>query len=152
MIIQCSATLQEYMPKVKTSNKLVSIVDDERDITELFRDALRRLPVLSIFTFTDPAIALEHFRINKRFYALVIADLRMPVINGAQLLKTVKDLNPKVRTILMTAFDVKDKLFQEYSKKEIINGFARKPIRLETLVQEVNAQLHSYEIRKIYAS
>ena len=140
------------MSKVITANKLVSIVDDERDITELFRDALRRLPGLSIFTFTDPVIALEHFRINKRFYALVISDLRMPVINGDQLLKTVKDLNPKVRTILMTAFDVNDKLFQEYSKKEIINGFAQKPIRLETLVQEVSAQLHSYEMQKIYAS
>ena len=140
------------MTKVLTANKLVSIVDDEYDITELFRDALRRLPGLSIFTFTDPVIALEHFRINKRFYALVISDLRMPVINGAQLLKTVKDLNPKVRTILMTAFDVNDKLFQEYSKKEIINGFAQKPIRLENLVQEVSAQLHTYEMQKIYAS
>jgi len=26
---------------------------------------------------------------------------------------------------LMTAFDVEDKLFQEYSKKEIINGLAQ---------------------------
>ena len=140
------------MSKFITANKLVSIVDDERDITELFRDALRRLPSLSVFTFTDPVIALEHFRINKRFYALVISDLRMPVINGDQLLKTVKDLNPKVRTILMTAFDVNDKLFQEYSKKEIINGFAQKPIRLETLIQEVSVQLHSYEMQKIHAS
>jgi len=69
------------------------------------------LPGLSIFTFTDPKIALEHFKINKSFYALVISDLRMPVINGVQLLKTVKDLNPEVRTVLMTAFDVEDKLF-----------------------------------------
>ena len=92
------------MSKIIRTNKLVSIVDDERDITELFRNALQMLPGLSIFTFTDPAIALEHFKINKSIYALVISDLRMPVISGAQLLKTVKDLNPKVRTILMTAF------------------------------------------------
>jgi YesN/AraC family two-component response regulator len=35
----------------------------------------------------------------------------MPVVNGFQLLKTAKDLNPEVRTVLMTAFDVEDKLF-----------------------------------------
>jgi YesN/AraC family two-component response regulator len=29
----------------------------------------------------------------------MISDLRMPVINGVQLLKTVKDLNPSTRTI-----------------------------------------------------
>ena len=49
----------------------------------------------------------------------------------------------------MTAFDVEDKLFQEYSKKDIINGFFKRPIRLETLFQEVSSQLHSYEMQKI---
>ena len=76
----------------------------------------------------------------------------MPVINGVQLLKTVKDLNPEVRTVLMTAFDVEDKLFQDYTKKEIINYIVQKPITLETLVQEVSGQLHSYEMQKVYAS
>src|SRR6476620_2274980 len=136
------------MSKITVTKKLVSIVDDECDVTELFGDGLRKLPGLSIFTFTDPKIALEHFKINKSFYALVISDLRMPVINGVQLLKTVKDLNPEVRTVLMTAFDVEDKLFQDYTKKEIINCIVQKPITLETLVQEVSGQLHSYELQK----
>jgi len=139
------------MSKITVTKKLVSIVDDECDVTELFGDGLRKLPGLSIFTFTDPKIALEHFKINKSFYALVISDLRMPVINGVQLLKTVKDLNPNVKTILMSAFEVNDQLFQEYSEREIINGFVKKPIRLETLVQHASEQLHHYEMQKIYA-
>jgi DNA-binding NtrC family response regulator len=110
------------------------------------------LPGLSIFTFSDPIIALEHFKTNQRFYALVISDLRMPVVNGFQLLKTAKDLNPEVRTVLMTAFDVEDKLFQDYTKIEIINCIVQKPIALETLVQEISGQLHSYEMQKVYAS
>ena len=73
----------------------------------------------------------------------------MPVINGFQLLKAVKELNSQVRTILMTAFDVDDEVFSEYRKKEIINGFAQKPIRLENLVQEVSGQLHCYEMLKV---
>ncbi|MDW0128389.1 MAG: response regulator [Nitrososphaeraceae archaeon] len=127
-------------------------MDDECDITELFRDALQSLPGLSIFTFTDPTIALEHFKINKRFYALVISDLRMPVMDGIQLITRVKDMNYSVRTILMTAFDVDDKLLHVYSKKGIINGFAQKPVNLQTLVHEVSDQLHSYEMQKISAS
>jgi CheY-like chemotaxis protein len=110
---------------------------------------LQRLPGLSIFAFTDPTIALEHFKINRRFYDLVTSDLRMQVINGFQLLKTVKDLNPQIRTILMTAFDVDDELFAEYRKKEIINSFVQKPIRLENLVQEVSGQLYCYEMLKV---
>lgn len=72
----------------------------------------------------------------------------MPVINGVQLLKTVKDLNPQVRTMLMTAFEIEDELFQEYIKKEIINRIVKKPITVETLVDDVNGQLHYYETQK----
>ena len=125
------------------------IVDDESDITMSFHEALKSLPGITIFTFTEPQLALEHFKTNKDFYALVISDLRMPVINGFQLSKTVKDLNPEVRTVLITAFDVERKLFQEYTKKEIIDGFAQKPINRDNLLQEVREQLHIYELQKI---
>ena len=131
------------------SNRYLSIVDDESDITMSFHEALKSIPGITIFTFTEPQLALEHFKTNKNSYALVISDLRMPVINGFQLLKTVKDLNPQVRTVLITAFDVERKLFQEYAKKEIIDGFAQKPISLDNLLQEVSAQLHSHELLKI---
>ena len=83
-----------------------------------FHEALKSLPGITIFTFTEPQLALEHFKTNKDFYALVISDLRMPVINGFQLLKTVKDLNPEVRTVLITAFDVERKLFKSIQKKK----------------------------------
>ena len=49
----------------------------------------------------------------------------------------------------MTAFDVDDELFSYYHKKEIINGFAQKPIRLENLVQEVSGQVHCYEMLNV---
>ena len=136
--------------QILVTNRYLSIVDDESDITTFFHEALKSLPGITIFSFTEPQPALEHFKTNKDFYALVISDLRMPVINGFQLLKTVKDLNPTVRTVLMTAFEVEDKLFQEYSKNEIIDGFAQKPISLDNLLQEVSEQLHSYELEKKY--
>ncbi len=34
--------------------KLVSIVDDEEDITTLFHDALKHINGITLFTFTDP--------------------------------------------------------------------------------------------------
>ena len=134
--------------KLANRKRLVAIVDDEKDITVLFRDALRRIKGISIFAFTNPLMALEHFTINKEQYVLVISDLRMPSLNGLELVKKIKDLNPLSRTILMTAFEIDDKLFQEYSKKEIINAFLQKPIRLDDLFVVVNNQLHTYELQK----
>jgi DNA-binding NtrC family response regulator len=130
------------------SSKLVAIIDDELDITVLFRDAIRGIRGISIFTFTDPIMALEHFKINRKDYRLIVSDLRMPGINGIELLKRIKELNPLVRTVLMTAFEFNDKLFQQYAEKQIINGFLQKPILLKDLVKEVDNQLHIYQLQE----
>jgi len=40
----------------------------------------------------------------------------MPEPNGMEFIKRIKDMNPLVRTILMTAFVIKDELFQDTLK------------------------------------
>lgn len=131
-----------------SKSKLVAIVDDEDDIVKLFRDALGTINGITVFTFTDPVIALEHFKLNKENYVLVISDLRMPGLTGTELIKKLKKLNRFIRTILMTAFTINDNLFQEFAKKELINGFLQKPIHLDGLRAEVNNQLRTYELEK----
>jgi len=66
------------------------------------------------------------------------------------LIKRTKKLNPFIRTILMTALDITDVLFQQYAVKELINGFLQKPMHLRNLYSEVNNQLHTYELEKIH--
>jgi DNA-binding NtrC family response regulator len=124
--------------------RLIAIVDDEPDILKLYQDFFTKIKGISIFTFTDPLMALEHFRMNKNEYVLVISDLRMPNLDGLELVKLIKDLNPLVRTILMTAFAIKDDLFQEYLREEIINDILQKPILLPDLYDQVRKQLHMY--------
>lgn len=126
----------------------MAIIDDEDDIVKLFRDALGAINGITIFTFTDPVMALEHININKEMYSLVISDLRMPGLNGMELINKLKKINRFARTILMTAFATDDVVFREYAKKELINGFLQKPISLDNLHAEVNKQLHIYELQK----
>ena len=123
-------------------NKIVSIVDDELSTTNLFYTALRTIRGINVFGFTDPVQALEHLKMNKHDYAVMICDLRMPVINGLQLLQTVKDLNPLSRTILITAYDIDGSLLQEYTEKEIIECFLQKPIGVDQLRSEVGKQIN----------
>ena len=125
--------------------KIVSVVDDELKTAQLFHNALCSINGINVYQFTDPVKALEHLKVNKKDYAVMISDLRMPVINGIQLLKTVKDLNPLSRTILTTGYDVNDNLIQEYTEKEIINSFMKKPVELNQLLLEVNKQICTVE-------
>ena len=131
---------------------MVVIVDDDLEITILFREALKHIKGISLFTFTDPILALEHFQVNEYAYVLVISDFKMPGLNGLEFLRKVKELNRFVRTILMTAFEIEDKMFREYTKSKIINSFLQKPIRIHDLLKEVKTQLHSYEMQKKFPS
>jgi len=97
-------------------------------------------------------LALEHFQVNEYAYVLVISDFKMPGLNGMEFLKKIKELNRFVRTILMTAFQIEDKVFREYTKKKIINASLQKPIGIHDLLKEVNTQLHSYEMQKKFPS
>lgn len=131
-----------------TSNiRIVSIVDDELDITQLYQDAIYgHINGISVVCFNNPVTALEHFIENKKEYALVISDLRMPNLNGLDLLSKVKIINPNVRTILVSAFNVKeDKVFQKYMKDGTIDLFIEKPIPIDWLRQKVREQVEAYE-------
>ena len=137
---------------MSVENRMVSIVDDDPDIITLFHEALKSISGITIFTFTDPILALEHFQVNEYAYVLVLSDFKMPGLNGMEFLKKIKELNSFVRTILMTAFQIEDKIFREYTKKKIINAFLQKPIGIHDLLKEVNTQLHSYEMQKKFPS
>jgi len=133
---------------VSNNNRIVVIIDDDLELTLLFRAALKDISRVKIFTFTDPVLALEHFQINEYAYVLVISDFKMPGLNGMEFLKKIKALNPFVRTILMTAFEVVDKIFRDYTKNKIIDEFLQKPIGMHDLIKEVDTQLYSYENQK----
>lgn len=125
------------------SDRLVAVIDDDVDITVIFRDSLKSIGI-TVFTFTDPLMALEHFKVNKQNYHLIISDLRMPGLDGLELLKKIKESNPLVRTLLMTAFEIDDKVFEEYMKKKIVDGFIQKPVKLSVLSKLVKQQIGLY--------
>ena len=106
---------------MSTNKRIVSIVDDDIYIAQLFHQALsENIDGISVFSFNDPIMAFEHFTENKENYALVISDLRMPGLNGLELLKKVKTSNPKVRTILMSAYNFEEEeLYQKYMKDPV---------------------------------
>jgi DNA-binding NtrC family response regulator len=128
---------------MSSNDRIVSVVDDEIYITKLFHEALRQnIDGITVFSFIDPVKAFEHFTENSENYTLVISDLRMPGLNGLELLKKVKTSNAKVRTILMSAYNFEeDGLYQQYMKEGVINSTIEKPVTMNRLYQRVRDQL-----------
>ena len=68
----------------------MAVVDDEDDIDHLFKDALSHIGGTNILAFTDPFLALEHFKSNHNEYLALVSDYRMPGMTGIEFLNEVK--------------------------------------------------------------
>jgi DNA-binding NtrC family response regulator len=118
----------------------VLILDDEFDITLSFKTGLEDKG-FHVFGFTDPLSALDHFQMNSEQYGLVISDIRMPVINGYQFIKKVKDIKPIVKAFLMTAFRIDDIEFRKELQDVKVDEIIQKPILLEDFTSAVSKHI-----------
>lgn len=80
----------------------VLIVDDDPAVLELYRDLLSQLPSRpEIFTTTSGARALAMLKSDG--FRLLLCDLKMPKMDGLQVLSIVRRSFPELRTVVMTA-------------------------------------------------
>jgi DNA-binding NtrC family response regulator len=78
-----------------------------KPILSLFKEALSQIDGVEVFGFSDPSLALEHFQISHHKYIVVISDYRMAPMSGIELLGKMKDINPSVSRILISALRFK---------------------------------------------
>jgi DNA-binding response OmpR family regulator len=116
----------------------IMLVDDEKDITATLRIALER-EGFSVDTFNDSTLALSHFR--RGIYDLIITDIRMPVLNGFDLYRGLREIEPCVRVCFFTAFDIYAGEFRKTFPETTITGLIRKPITGQALVGQIRAML-----------
>jgi two-component SAPR family response regulator len=121
-----------YEPKVL-------VLDDDFDISQLIKQILQKDNFKNVFGFTDPLLALEHFRKNQKEYSLIISDIRMPAMNGFEFVSEAKKINPKVKILLMTAFEIDDKEFARVLPKPKRDGLIRKPASPKQILNTVSS-------------
>jgi two-component system response regulator YesN len=67
----------------------------------------------------------------------VLSDVRMPGLSGMQLARKVKEINPNVKVVLMTAFEIKDNEFSKVFPSTQVDGFVQKPIGIRELTNKI---------------
>ena len=63
---------------------------------------------------------------------LIISDIQMPVLNGIDMVKKIKEINPNIPVILITAFNDSDYLFKAIQIN--ISNYLTKPLNLNQLI------------------
>jgi DNA-binding NtrC family response regulator len=112
------------------------IVDDDSDIVQILKMSLVKHG-FSVEAFTNPQDALQSFKSDAESYCLVLSDIRMPMLSGIQLSKKVKEINPDVKVVLMTAFEIRDNEFSKVFPSSQVDGFVQKPIGIQDLTGKI---------------
>jgi DNA-binding response OmpR family regulator len=131
------------MSQVSSNNKKRKIlfVDDEPDMTSLCRLSLKRAG-FDIDTFNDPLLALESFKPNE--YDLLLLDIAMPKMDGCELYKQLRKMDPNVKICSITAAekyceDLRVEGNQTLSK----DLFIQKPLSIRDLVRKIDERINS---------
>ena len=67
----------------------------------------------------------------------MLSDVRMPSLSGIQLARKVKEINPAIKTVLMTAFEIRDNEFSKVFPSTQVDGFVQKPIGIKELTDKI---------------
>ncbi|MBI5197634.1 MAG: sigma-54-dependent Fis family transcriptional regulator [Nitrospirae bacterium] len=137
------------------------IIDDEPGNIQILSDILRGQGY-EILTAGDGEGALK--LISSRLIDLILCDLRVPKINGAEIVKRVRETHPHLPIIVMTAYGtvesavnlIKSGVYEylpkplDYDKLQFVIGKALEQTRLLSEVEALRSQLQErYQFRNL---
>ena len=129
---------------MNNNGRMLLVVDDEPDITLAFSMGLEDSG-FTVDAFNDPLSALESFKEEKKSYALVLLDVKMPNMNGFELYKEIRKIDDKVKICFVTAFDIQKEEEDDLKTVATLNdkkpAIIKKPITIDDLVKRVKAEI-----------
>jgi YesN/AraC family two-component response regulator len=67
----------------------------------------------------------------------MLSDVQMPTLTGIQLARKVKEINPDVKVVLMTAFEIRDTESSMVFPSTQVDGFVQKPFHMKDLTNKI---------------
>jgi two-component system, cell cycle sensor histidine kinase and response regulator CckA len=112
------------------------VVDDDPDTVLALDIGLLDYGFL-VDAFTNPEEALQKFKSNAESYCLVLLDIKMPALSGIQLARKVKEANPNVKVLVLTALKVRNNELSNVSSSTNVDGFIQKPVGIKELTDKI---------------
>lgn len=114
----------------------VLVVDDETMIRRTVKRLLNRLGYTAVLA-SDGEEALEIYEEQGDDISFVLLDLIMPVMDGAEVMERLKELDPELPIIILSGF-WKQEQVAEFRQKGAV-GFLRKPFTLDELAEQLES-------------
>jgi PAS domain S-box-containing protein len=126
----------------KSIKHKILVVDDELEFLELMKELLSSegFEVVTAINGKDALICLN----DEKPVSLIIADYRMPEMDGAEFLEKAKEISPDTPRIMVTAYQNASMMEQSINLAEVFR-FLTKPIDVDKILAEVKKAIEQYE-------
>lgn len=124
----------------------ILIVDDDENIRKVLTMILEDegYTVESVGTAKK---AIE--RTRKKFYNLALIDIRLPDMEGVELLTKMKDTTPKMRKIIITGYPTLQNAMEAVNRGA--DAYILKPLDMEKVLKTIREQLRKQREEKKYS-
>ncbi|MGN6347663.1 MAG: response regulator, partial [Candidatus Nitrosocosmicus sp.] len=116
------------------------MIDDNIETANIIKVFLEK-DGFHVLIFNNPFSALDYFKGHPKQNSLVISDIRLPGMNGFDLIARMKKIEPNIKVFLVTAFD-KDNIYTELEKYDYeIAEIFQKPFSAKKLGKRIRKHL-----------
>ena len=129
------------MPKPR---KILLVEDEEAELSSL--KVGLEMHGFIVDAYRDPTLALSGFKPG--VYSITILDIRMPTMNGFELYRRLKEIDPGLGVCFITSFDVHEREFEMLFPELKAKALFRKPIRVDELASRLNQLFPTEEARE----
>jgi two-component system cell cycle sensor histidine kinase/response regulator CckA len=119
-------------------NETILLVDDEEIVRNHGKDMLAKFGY-NVITAEDGEKAIELYKAKKDNIDLIILDVGMPGMGGQKCLDELLRINPEVKVIICSGYDISGKL--KKSLESDISGLIGKPYSLKDMIKKVRKVL-----------
>jgi CheY-like chemotaxis protein len=111
-----------------SKERKILVVEDNPNMSSLLADMLEVFAVQSVRA-TDGEDALR--KLSEESIGLVITDLRMPKMNGTELLAAIKDQTPDLPVVLISGYSLQS--IDDTNATARADGFLTKPFKMNDI-------------------
>lgn len=117
----------------------ILLVDDEWVVLEVGKEMLESLGY-AVFTARSGKEALQLYEQQREEIDLVILDLVLPEMGGAEIFDQLKQIDPNVKVLLSTGYGIEGEAGKLLNRG--CEGFIQKPFRIDQLARKLDEILH----------
>ncbi len=124
----------------------ILIVDDDENIRKVLTAILEDEGYI-VESVDTAKKAME--RTRRKFYNLALIDIRLPDMEGTELLTRMRNTTPKIRKIIITGYPTLQNAVEAVNRGA--DAYVLKPFQMEKVLETIKDQLEKQENEKKYS-